>query len=444
MLTDHKNMPISSKPTGWMKRFRKDERGTIIIIFALSLPVVLGVVGLAVDVTNWYLSKREAQTAADAAALAGAYAYYQTNSQSTALSAAENAATQNLFTSGTVQTVTPSIPPSSGDYAGDTSAVEVVISEIQNSYFASLIFSETTTVRARAVAASVQFPGEHCVISLDETMDRGININGNSLVNLGCGVASNSTSDEAVYAGGSSQLNASPVSAVGQVEGEDHISGDIKNWQLPAIDPYGPQGRDLQVPTFGGCDLNGGNINMTSGNLAPSTPNGIFVICARSLSLKGNHDLEAGIYIFDGANLKINASANVTGDNVTLIFTGSGSDYGEIDINGGATIELSATNYDTTGAFGSNFQGILFYQDQNAPVQFNANKFNGSSTTTFEGAIYFPNQEIEFSGNNSSGSECLQIIANAVSFSGNAQLGNNCDADIDIDPIVDQEVVLVE
>ena len=444
MTTDHKIHHNSEFRQGIVQRFRRNEAGTIIIIFALSLPVVLGVIGLAVDVTNWYLSKREAQTAADAAALAGGYAYYQTNSSATAFSAATSAATQNKFTSSANQTVTPAIPPTRGDFTGDSSAIEVIISETQNSYFASLVFSDTTTVEARAVAASVQFPGEHCVVSLDESMDRGINIGGNPLVSLGCGVASNSTSAEAVYAGGSSQLIASPVSAVGQVEGESHITGDIKNWQLPAIDPYGPQGRGLEPPAFGGCDLNGANLNMNSGDFAPTVSMGIYVICANKLNLKGSHDFADGIYIFDGTDFQINASASVTGDNVTFIFTGSGGNYATIWINGGADVDLSATNYDTTSSFGYNYQGILFYQDQNAPVQSNSNKFNGGSTTQFAGAIYFPNQEIEFTGNNTTGSECLQIIANAVTFTGDSQLGNNCPADIDIDPVVNQEVVLVE
>ena len=56
------------------KRFLADRRGTIAIMMGIILPVFIGFLGLGVDVTNWYLSKRKLQTAVDAGAYAGALA----------------------------------------------------------------------------------------------------------------------------------------------------------------------------------------------------------------------------------------------------------------------------------------------------------------------------------------------------------------------------------
>jgi len=50
----------------------RNEAGQIVVLFALLLPLFLGLGALAVDVGYWYVVKKEAQDAADAAALAAA------------------------------------------------------------------------------------------------------------------------------------------------------------------------------------------------------------------------------------------------------------------------------------------------------------------------------------------------------------------------------------
>ena len=50
----------------------RDSRGAVLVFVALTLPVLIGVGGLIVDVGNWYSHKRHLQVQADAGALAGA------------------------------------------------------------------------------------------------------------------------------------------------------------------------------------------------------------------------------------------------------------------------------------------------------------------------------------------------------------------------------------
>ena len=61
-------------------RIHRDERGQTIILVALSLPLLLGFVGIATDVGALFKDKRTMQTAADAAAIAGALNYKSGNS----------------------------------------------------------------------------------------------------------------------------------------------------------------------------------------------------------------------------------------------------------------------------------------------------------------------------------------------------------------------------
>ncbi len=52
------------------KRFSADRSGSVVIVFALLAPVLLGMVGLAVDYATWTMQRATLQQAADAASLA--------------------------------------------------------------------------------------------------------------------------------------------------------------------------------------------------------------------------------------------------------------------------------------------------------------------------------------------------------------------------------------
>src|SRR6187551_420746 len=51
---------------------RKDQRGTIAVMMALLFPALIGILGLGMEVTNWYMQTRGVQNAADAAVIAAA------------------------------------------------------------------------------------------------------------------------------------------------------------------------------------------------------------------------------------------------------------------------------------------------------------------------------------------------------------------------------------
>src|SRR4029453_12537720 len=55
-----------------------DERGNVLAMTAVGIPLLLGCAGLAVDTIQWVSAKRELQAAADAAAIAGVYGLIQT------------------------------------------------------------------------------------------------------------------------------------------------------------------------------------------------------------------------------------------------------------------------------------------------------------------------------------------------------------------------------
>src|ERR1700674_3420246 len=52
--------------------FRRNQRGPTGLLFALTMPMLSGGLGLGFEVSNWYMTQRGMQNAADAAVLAAA------------------------------------------------------------------------------------------------------------------------------------------------------------------------------------------------------------------------------------------------------------------------------------------------------------------------------------------------------------------------------------
>ena len=178
----------------------------------------------------------------------------------------------------------------------------------------------------------------------------------------------------------------------------------------PIADPYA----DLEVPEFSGCDET--NFQVNPSDTVTISPG---VYC-NGMTLKGNVTMDPGVYIIDQGTFQVNAGATVTGDGVTIILTSStGSDHATVTVNGGANMDLSAP---TSG----DYSGVLFFQDRDSDTD-GDNKFLGGSTTEFTGALYFPQQEIRFTGGNAAGGNCTQIVSRIVTFSGNADLNNSCE-----------------
>lgn len=76
---------------------RADERGQIIVIFALGLVALIAMVGLVLDGGSTFAQRRAQQNAADLAALAAANTYLLTNNQAQSDTAARESAAGNGF-----------------------------------------------------------------------------------------------------------------------------------------------------------------------------------------------------------------------------------------------------------------------------------------------------------------------------------------------------------
>jgi Flp pilus assembly protein TadG len=193
----------------WCQRLRQlqaclrwlsaDERGGVAVYVAIALPLLLGSVGMGVDVGLAYTSRQAAQHQADAAAMAAALELARGKTADEAEAAATTDAEENGFVDTRGDTIEVESPPTSGAFAGDAEATEVQITRPVTLTFVGFVGAERNiTVTARAVAKPVRSAA--CVWSLEE-INTGVGLTGTADVELNCGVYARSTSGAAIAEG---------------------------------------------------------------------------------------------------------------------------------------------------------------------------------------------------------------------------------------------------
>jgi hypothetical protein len=146
------------------------EGGVIVVLVAGMLVVILGMAALAIDVGSFYQAQRQAQSAADAAALAAS------QDLPTSTNAAANDGTtyglRNFPTSTVV--VTP-------NYKNNSSQVQVKVTAQTPTFFGQLFGITHATVSATAVAGGDGTSAPAAIFGYDDSCSgTGVQINSNS------------------------------------------------------------------------------------------------------------------------------------------------------------------------------------------------------------------------------------------------------------------------
>jgi uncharacterized membrane protein len=149
-----------------MLKLFKEESGQSMVLAALSIVVLLGFAALVIDVGQLYMTRQELQTAADAAALAGAQDLL--TAPSSALSTAEHYAT-TLNGAEEAKSANP--------YKGDSKKIEVICKTKVQAMFSRFLGSEGITVSARAVAGLTLADGVKGLVPIgleQQTLEPGV------------------------------------------------------------------------------------------------------------------------------------------------------------------------------------------------------------------------------------------------------------------------------
>jgi hypothetical protein len=377
--------------------FTAYERGQAMPIIAICLVVIFGFVALAVDVGAAQYRQRTQQTAADAAAIAGATELEYSQVSSDVAVAAQADATSNGFTAGANDTVTVNWPPATGNYAGNTGAVQVAISSTRPNFFGGIIGQNTTTVATTATAILTSNGTAPCVYQLDP--------NGQFTENSGtvyaptCGIIANGAS---TYNNGT--ITVATVGYAGTLTVNNVTWGDAS--PAPSISATDPCAQITgcayltnNPPATTPCLYNNLSIHADTA-LSPG------VYCGGITANSSNITFSPGVYVLTG-NFTLNGASTVTGANVTFVMESGG-----VTMNGNGTVTLSAP---TTGPYAN----TLIYQPKANTSPPTLNSGHGGSLI---GALYFPGATIT---GNSSGDAWTLLIAASITLNSASLLGPN-------------------
>jgi Putative Flp pilus-assembly TadE/G-like len=385
---------------------RKGELGQAIVAVALALVVLLGMLGLGIDFGYFRYMKRQMQTAADAAAVAGSGEL----DFGDVTSAAQAAAAKNGFTNGTngvtVDVYNPPTDEPAGQGAGQdphngkSQYVSVVIKQNQPTFFAKVFGVSSVLLSTRAEGA--EGGGNNCMYALDPNGSPAVQVKvGIFLSN--CGIVDESSNPFAFecigifdspyigVVGGNASLcifgEASPTTGIKDPNPTDPLAYRQATMKAAApstcgtstASPYTGSSSQVTIPKNTTVVLNpgkycGGIVINNAGANVTFNP-GVYTLSSTSGS-------NGGLTI--GAGTAVNGGGGVAfyneGPNGGINFMGTSFT--------GGTVTLTAP---TSGPF----EGILFFQDPNDTA---AAQVFGSSTlnVTPTGSYYFPSASIAF------------------------------------------------
>jgi len=239
---------------GALKKFIFAECGAFTAIFAVMAPVLIAGVGLAVDVSFWYSSKRDLQNAADAGALSGGFELLRTESQALATNEASRVAQKNVDGPSQVTTVFPRFD-----------RIQVTVQATSQTFFLGHFISSPPVITATALAEFDQTePKPPACLNLLDPDGQGLRINGNGRVEMGenCGVHVNSGDQDAIFINGEARLVSDDVCVHGAVVAQSpYAISSVPKLNCAQIEnPYAHLERSLEIITRGCPSRPGGTI----------------------------------------------------------------------------------------------------------------------------------------------------------------------------------------
>lgn len=391
-------MSIISKVDLIIKRLRAERRGSVAIIFGMTMIPVAFTVGTALDYGNYMRAQTALQAATDAAALAGSSILAASNVSRTTL--AQNTFQANLprfMKTSATTVVTPTL-----ENVGVDSTFEVPTS------FARLmnIMSLPAKARANVTIDTAISDGSVCLLALgnSETVD-GIALGGNSTIaDHKCWAWSNSKSSKSLDAWGSSDATAAGFCAAGGVYGASRFTPRPLTSCAERPDPFAT----LAMPAVGSCDFNNKQYNNGTSTAYPG------VYCG-GLELKPQAvvTFSPGVYIIRNGELRVQAQSQAIGTGVTFIFSGQGAGF---EVKGGGQMDLKAP---TSGTYA----GFLFVDDRNNRPEASVT-LTGGGSIKMQGILYMPTRAVNIGGNGqmNQSSNFFAMVADRYSLGGTGDL----------------------
>ncbi|HEY5982647.1 MAG TPA: Tad domain-containing protein [Anaerolineales bacterium] len=385
---------------------QRHERGQALILIVFGIVALFGIAGLAIDGGNVYADRRQAQNAADGAALAAALA--RINGEDFVNAAIQVAKRNGYGNDGIGSAIGVHSPPTGGSEKGNIEYIEVTITSNVRTPFAAVVGRPRMTNIVRAVARS------------KPAMYKPI-FDGAAVVSLAASSDCDNNKSAWVHAeatlsleGGGMFINSNnPTCAlIQQANGSIRIDGDyplqlVGGYHVAKphlITPFPPQHASQEeypppfvMPKVGCGDrearISDDGTTMSPGNWGdPFPPPGVSV-------------LQNGVYCLDGDFIM--NTGFLSGGSVTIYVKN-----GQMHLGGGAVLDLKAPK---TGKLA----GLLIYQPPENPHLMALNAGPGSIVI---GTILAPGAEIRIKGSDDRFGFHSQIVGYTINADGDSNV----------------------
>ncbi len=412
---------------------RRLEAGQTYIIFAMLMIGMLGFSAMAIDGGVIYHEHRRSQNAADAAAMSAAYAKIMgqplgtaalanatTNDYITTAQACSPAGLDCILGAGTDLTVQVTNPPRTGEYAGNSEYIHVIIKNSVETSFLHLIFPGGFQNQAEATSRvwpPQSFTPGHAIFATTEHDCKGVWFSGTGdTITNGGGIFSNSDAasascqsgvqdgggDVTVHpphdiesvgwfdTGGSGSVSPSPSTGVSQMEMRADFAPDCSG-----------------LPDYGSMKINSAGAH----TINPGLYEEITVLANADVTMN------PGMYCVYGNKGFTANGGSITGADVLIYMQDGPFDPGGNTI---VTLAAEADAGDLVDPSHSDWKGMLLFVDLSNTHDI---KITGGSSSIYTGTIYAPHTDIELSGSGTTlGLLSTQIIGNTVKVTGSADI----------------------
>jgi len=407
----------------------QEEKGQILVILAIALVAILGITALALDGSLILNDRRDDQSVADSAALAGASAAvqilkdYPPNQFYCGSILANNAATASIL-AGQGYALSEGITLIQNDTANGISVtcgtknyrtfldIKITVSTTRKTTFGKIIGIDQ--LQTKIEATSRAYP--------KETLAFG---NGIASLSNSCG----SIGGIDVTGTGSIEVVGAGIFANSCLTGSGNIDIVVENGQISFYTAYTPpsSGSVSPAPVKVNQKLPLFTVPLPNCSKVPNYSSPVSVTHSGTINpgnysqikLSGTEELimTPGLYCMTG-DFSTTGQVKITGEGVTIYFKS-----GQFDTSGSSLINLQAPNCETSlCGVPPAIRGILIFMD---PSNNNIVKFTGTSDSVFMGTIFAPGGTIDVTGTGDLVTLNTQLIANKVKVSGTSHISLN-------------------
>jgi hypothetical protein len=400
-------------------RFRADERGTVAILMGLLIVPLVGALGVGFEVSNWYMTVRGMQNAADSAALAAA-----TNGGSNYDVEAKAVAAQYGFVNGT-NNISITVSNTAACPGGGNNCYSVTISGLMPLLVSQVVgYGGDATLNGAAAkqlgAAAVATKGDSsasfCLLALGSN---GIRTNGAPKANMKCNVMSN-------YG---STCNGHNLGApIGAAHNTNNGCGVAKYSNVPAAaDPYVALASNIPADPCSSYPQEPSKKKdpplPASNQLSGSQSWSGNVIKCGDIQLTGNVTVDApagAVLVIENGQLDTNGYSITTtsGSGLTVVFSGDNSGSYTHAPTGGGTLDIAAP---TSGVW----SGVAIYQDPKLTSGVDISAAGNTPTWDITGVVYLPKSSVTFSGivNKAGyGKSCFVLVVLDITVNGTGEI----------------------